>query len=145
MTVGHPTYQSGSITFKEGGVDRRGRVPAAPPALRRRLMTPVQLVRSETGGDQGLLGPAVGHAGTDAEHLSQRRRYLQEYGVIAGGSSVDIDHMRDLQLEGHDTVENLDELDKSVNRSLGRQIRSQTRHVPPGTRIRSVTISDRGP
>lgn len=56
----------------------------------------------------------------------------------------DIDHIVDLQLGGADTVANMSPLDLSVNRSLGAQIYHQTRDLPVGTKICSISIGPGG-
>ncbi|WP_033259272.1 polymorphic toxin-type HINT domain-containing protein, partial [Kitasatospora setae] len=56
-------------------------------------------------------------------------------------SGSDGDHMRDLQLGGTDTLDNLSPLDASVNRSLGPQIAGRLKNLPNGTRICGVSIS----
>ncbi len=55
-------------------------------------------------------------------------------------SGSDGDHMRDLQLGGSDTLDNLSPLEASVNRSLGPQIAGRLRGLPNGTRICGVSI-----
>jgi filamentous hemagglutinin len=76
-----------------------------------------------------------GRSGTSAAS-----RYRSAGGTIPSGS--DVDHVIDLQLGGADTIANMQPLDASVNRSLGAQIRHQTRGLPAGTRINVVTIGD---
>jgi RHS repeat-associated protein len=57
-------------------------------------------------------------------------------------SATDADHIHDLQLGGADTIENMQGLNKSVNRSLGSQIQSKIKDLPEGTRIDRVTMHD---
>ncbi|RVU34813.1 HNH endonuclease [Hwanghaeella grinnelliae] len=52
----------------------------------------------------------------------------------------DVDHIKDLQLGGTTTLDNLATLDASVNRSLGAQIWHQIKDLPQGTIINKVTI-----
>jgi hypothetical protein len=51
---------------------------------------------------------------------------------------MDADHMHELQLGGLDHVKMLDMLDRSVNRSIGSQIRHQLSQMPDGTPIIQV-------
>jgi hypothetical protein len=55
---------------------------------------------------------------------------------------TDIDHVIDLQLGGADWVFNMNPLDSSVNRSLGRQIQLQLNNLglTPGSVVCGVTI-----
>ena len=53
-----------------------------------------------------------------------------------------MDHVHDLQLGGIDDTSNMSGLDRSVNRSLGKQINNRTKDLPNGTTIRKVTIKD---
>lgn len=73
---------------------------------------------------------------------SAAERYRREVGPIPTGK--DVDHKRDLQLNGLDDIKtNGWLLDSSVNRSLGPQINSQLKKYPLGTTVNSVTIRDR--
>ena len=58
-------------------------------------------------------------------------------------SSEDADHTIELQLGGSDTADNMQGLDKSVNRSFGSQIKNQIKDLDDGTPIGRVTIRDR--
>ncbi|XVV10937.1 polymorphic toxin-type HINT domain-containing protein [Actinoplanes sp. CA-131856] len=74
---------------------------------------------------------------------SALRKWLKAgYAKVTGS---DIDHTIDLQLGGLDDVSNMNPLDKSVNRSLGRQIQAQIKSLglKPGDTVCSITISDR--
>ncbi|MBP9828838.1 MAG: DUF637 domain-containing protein [Proteobacteria bacterium] len=51
---------------------------------------------------------------------------------------MDADHLHELQLGGVDQLSALTMLDKSVNRSVGSQLRHQLAQVPEGTKITSV-------
>ena len=55
-------------------------------------------------------------------------------------STQDVDHTIDLQLGGADDVLNMNGLDKSVNRSLGKQINILIKDLPVGTVIRNFTM-----
>ena len=55
-------------------------------------------------------------------------------------STQDVDHIQDLQLGGKDVASNKQGLDKSVNRSLGRQFKNATKGLPEGTKIRNFTM-----
>lgn len=73
---------------------------------------------------------------------SAAERYRKEVGPIPAGK--DVDHKRDLQLNGLDDVRaNGWLLDSSVNRSLGSQISNQLKKYPLGTTVNGVTIRDR--
>lgn len=52
----------------------------------------------------------------------------------------DIDHIIDLQLGGADDVSNMKGLDKSVNRSLGKQINILIKELPNGTVLKSFIM-----
>ena len=67
-------------------------------------------------------------------------RYKKAGGEIPEGH--DVDHVKDLQLGGTDEILNMAPLDKSVNRSLGRQIQHQIKDLPEGTKINKVTIGE---
>jgi hypothetical protein len=56
------------------------------------------------------------------------------------GKRSDIDHKQDLQLGGKDKVSNMWKLDKSVNRSVGRQIQNQIKDLKHGTKIGKVRL-----
>jgi hypothetical protein len=71
----------------------------------------------------------------------QRRIWYHEYGSRAP-AGYDIDHMLDHQFGGSNGIENLNLLLRSPNRSIGKQLELRTRHLPIGTRIRSVRIVD---
>lgn len=61
------------------------------------------------------------------------------------GRRSDIDHKQDLQLGGKDDAANMWKLDKSVNRSVGRQIAHQIKKLKHGTRIGKVVLVKRAP
>ena len=61
----------------------------------------------------------------------------------AGGdvkTNQDVDHTVDLQLNGADDVSNMNALDQSVNRSMGKQINNKIKDLPERTVINKVTI-----
>ena len=64
-------------------------------------------------------------------------RYRKEAGL---DSTQDADHIMDLQVGGKDTFENMQGLDKSVNRSIGSQIQNQIKNLPDGTSLGKFTI-----
>jgi hypothetical protein len=76
----------------------------------------------------------------------QRNRLFFVRNFKNGADSVpgnsDVDHMQDLQLGGKEDVSNMRPLDKSVNRSLGKQINNETKDLPYGTKIDDFNISD---
>ena len=69
-----------------------------------------------------------------------KKRFERAGGKIKKGE--DVDHVQDLQLGGIDDTSNMSGLDRSVNRSLGKQINNRTKDLPNGTTIRKVTIKD---
>jgi hypothetical protein len=56
------------------------------------------------------------------------------------GKRHDVDHKQDLQLGGKDDAKNMWKLDKSVNRSFGKQINNQIKGLKHGTEIRKVIL-----
>jgi 5-methylcytosine-specific restriction endonuclease McrA len=54
---------------------------------------------------------------------------------------LDVDHVHELQLGGSDVSDNLQFLDRSVNRSIGAQISQQTRNLPKNTKIDEIIFS----
>ena len=66
---------------------------------------------------------------------SMRRFYKKALGLETIPSDVDIDHIIDRQLGGSDEISNLWLLDRSVNRSLGKQIERAIREYPYGTKF----------
>ena len=69
-------------------------------------------------------------------------RYKSAYGNKAIPKGYDIDHTIDLQLGGKDDIRNMNPLDKSVNRSLGVQIRNKIKDYPIGTEFDNFKIGD---
>jgi RHS repeat-associated protein len=65
-------------------------------------------------------------------------RYKKAGGQVERGQ--DVDHTHDLQLGGPDTVENMNPLDTSVNRSLGSQIANKLKKFPRGTKVGNISI-----
>ena len=55
-------------------------------------------------------------------------------------SNQDVDHTIDLQLGGQDNVINMNGLDKSVNRSLGKQINILIKNLHEGTVLGKFTM-----
>jgi hypothetical protein len=90
----------------------------------------------------------VGHLNSEAENgnlakttpvvRSGRTAIFRQANDAPEGS--DVDHLKDLQLGGGDTFDNMQFLDSSVNRSLGSQISHQIKDLPEGTCIISVRI-----
>jgi len=63
--------------------------------------------------------------------------------VKAGGKvekNQDVDHVIELQLGGSNDLSNLKAIDKSVNRSIGKQINNWIKNLPAGTKIGEVKI-----
>ncbi len=71
---------------------------------------------------------------------SAASRYKSAYGKDSIPSGYDIDHTVDLQLGGADDILNLNPLEKSVNRSLGIQIKNKIKDLPFGTVFGDFTI-----
>ena len=86
--------------------------------------------------DSNLVKSPVVRSGTSAA-----RRFAAAGNDIPPGS--DVDHIIDLQLGGTDTISNMQTLDSSVNRSLGRQIQQAIQDLDIGTVIDGVTIGVR--
>ncbi|MFD1046639.1 hypothetical protein ACFQ1S_14305, partial [Kibdelosporangium lantanae] len=76
-----------------------------------------------------------------ARSNDQRRVWIREYGLTPP-EGFDVDHMLDHQFGGPNTIDNMSLLLRSPNRSIGKQLELRTRHLPVGTRIRSVRIVD---
>lgn len=55
-------------------------------------------------------------------------------------STQDVDHTIDLQLGGADDILNMNGLDRSVNRSLGKQINILIKDLPNGTVFRNFRM-----
>jgi len=68
-----------------------------------------------------------------------RKQFIKQGGVVT--KSQDVDHIRDLQLNGTNAQYNLQGLDKSVNRSFGPQIYEQIKNLPDNTRVSKVVIN----
>lgn len=62
---------------------------------------------------------------------SFRRDYIEKYGPVPKGK--DVDHIQELQLGGRNALDNAMPLDKSVNRSVGSQIKHQIKGDAVGT------------
>ena len=73
---------------------------------------------------------------------SASSRYKKVNGSDSVPSNYDVDHIIDLQLGGADIVENMNPLDRSVNRSLGSQIYHVLKKYPDGTVFGKFTIED---
>ena len=74
-----------------------------------------------------------------AREGSAQAKYRKAAGL---DSNTDADHIVDLQLGGKDSIDNVQGLDKSVNRSLGAQIHHQTQDLKEGTVINNVIIEE---
>ena len=64
---------------------------------------------------------------------SASSRYKSAVGSDSVPKNYDVDHTIELQLGGADDILNMNPLDRSVNRSLGSQIRHQIKDYPYGT------------
>ena len=69
-----------------------------------------------------------------------RSDFLRECGLNKVPEGYDVDHVVDLQIGGHDDILNLQLLDRSVNRSLGSQIRHAIKDYEIGTHLGEFTI-----
>jgi len=76
----------------------------------------------------------------DRSGTSARSLYKKAYGENSIPDGYDIDHIIDLQLGGSNTLDNLAPLNKSVNRSLGKQIDNAIKQYPNGTEFGDFKI-----
>jgi len=72
-----------------------------------------------------------------ARDANLRSKFVKSGGQV--NSTQDVDHVVDLQLGGTNAGP-LQALDKSVNRSLGKQIQLQTQNLPDNTRVNRVIL-----
>lgn len=77
---------------------------------------------------------------TDPVRAGKTARALYTNANGAPPPGFDVDHIIDLQLSGANSVENLQPLPATVNRSLGAQIGNALGNLPRGTRVTGVTI-----
>ncbi len=70
--------------------------------------------------------------------VSSRKTYENEHGKGSMPKGKDADHIVDLQLGGKNIASNIQPLDPSVNRSLGKQIQLKIKNLPRGTQIGAV-------
>ncbi len=101
---------------------------------------------AEQRADADTKVAVLDRANTVVRKVAQRRSataraFKKKFGDIPRGK--DIDHKRDLQLGGEDTIDNMHILDYSVNRSIGAQIQHRIKRLPLGAIINRVTIGDR--
>lgn len=72
---------------------------------------------------------------------SSRKEYVEVYGKDSIPENYDVDHIVDIQLGGDpNSIDNLQVLDRSVNRSLGAQIMHAIKDYPMGTVFGTFTI-----
>ena len=71
---------------------------------------------------------------------SASARYKSVYGVSSVPPGYDVDHTVDLQRGGADDISNLKPLEKSVNRSLGKQVGNAIKRYPYETEFGEFTI-----
>ncbi|NEW09934.1 HNH endonuclease [Paenibacillus sp. SYP-B3998] len=69
-------------------------------------------------------------------------RYKKANGADAVPPGKDVDHSIDLKLGGADDILNMNPLDRSVNRSLGKQIQNKIKDYPYGTIFDKFKIGD---
>jgi RHS repeat-associated protein len=89
---------------------------------------------------------ALTEANTVKTHSQRKGTASTRYKKANGQDSVpqgkDVDHIVDLQLGGADDILNMNPLDYSVNRSLGKQIQNIIKGYPVGTVFDKFTIRD---
>lgn len=90
-------------------------------------------------GAQGKLQKTTDY--TRSSNLRARFKSLKGDNAIT--SQQDVDHIHELQLGGRDVDSNLQALDRSVNRSVGAQIRHQIKGHRTGTGYGGVSIVPR--
>jgi len=73
---------------------------------------------------------------------SASSRYKKANGPDSVPEGAEVDHKLDLQLGGKDDITNMWPLDKSVNRSLGKQIDIKIKDLKDGTRIEKIEIGE---
>ena len=76
----------------------------------------------------------------DRSGTSARAIYKKVYGENSIPEGYDVDHVIDLQLGGSKTLDNFALLDRSVNRSLGKQIETVISQYPNGTKFGNFTF-----
>ncbi|WP_236743084.1 hypothetical protein [Mycobacteroides franklinii] len=74
-----------------------------------------------------------------------RQLFLDTLGLDRVPPGVHVDHIRDLQAGGLDSVDNMGLLDGSVNSSFGSQLNSGMNRYPEGTQFGGVRLPDPGP
>ena len=109
--------------------------------------------KSTWNADQMSQAEAKVGALTDAETVvtknpvsrdaNLRSKFIKSGGQVS--SSQDVDHIVDLQLGGSNATSNLQSLDKSVNRSIGKQLQLQMKTLPDNTRVNKVILLDQLP
>lgn len=96
--------------------------------------------------DQNAAAQNKADAGSDGQSLNTtnpapRPSNLRQTYTKAGGKvspTEDVDHVRDLQLGGTNDISNLQPLDKSVNRSFGKQLQLQLKNLPDNTKVNKI-------
>ena len=74
---------------------------------------------------------------------SASSKYKSEYGEDSVLKTQDVDHTIDLQLGGVDDILNMNPLDRSVNRSLGRQIAYVIEDLDYGAVLKNFKMVER--
>lgn len=92
---------------------------------------------NKLAGDGKLVKTKANRTGSNARDLLIAK--LKGEGKVMS-PGTDADHLHELQLGGLDDINNLWELDSSVNRGIGSQIYQQMKKYPLGTKVSSVTI-----
>ncbi|SHT79300.1 Uncharacterised protein [Mycobacteroides abscessus subsp. abscessus] len=69
-----------------------------------------------------------------------RQLFLNELGLDRVPPGMHVDHVRDLQAGGLDSIDNMALLDGSVNTSLGAQLRARMGEYPPNTTFGGIRI-----
>lgn len=100
--------------------------------------TPEQ--RAQADAKVKALSEAFTYKKSNTKRINVRKKYKDEFGQDSIPANHDIDHIVDLQLGGTNDISNLAPLDRSVNRSLGVQIKNAIKDYKDGTIFGEFTI-----
>ena len=114
---------------------------ATPPALRFMKKWDAE-ARTKAETKLANLGKLGGRRMPDLPRPSRSAADIWRADGRAIPPGHDIDHVVDLQLGGSHTLDNMQPLPSSVNRSLGPQIAHRIKNLPIGTFIKKWTIGD---
>ena len=150
----NPTEGSDSSAMVESGVSVNSYTPTLDITETARYNEPVEikLKRNKTWDKlQNAQGDEKLRILTEAKTVRTRpperkknlkKDYIKTFGKDSIPAGYDLDHKVDLQLGGADTIENAWPLEKSVNRSLGKQIERAIRKYPYGTEFSRFYFED---